>query len=103
MAEAACGAGLRCAGTHQSLLSVPSHSGSSQYRVNEGRVRSMSLIAIYRQSAGIGAAQPLHTAPFLPCHTRFVPQRSQINTLFIVAQQCWHEYLRLPALAAFTT
>jgi hypothetical protein len=49
-----------------------------------------------------GAPQPLQAAPFLPCHTRFVPQRSQISNLFIVAPQRWHEYLRLPPLAVFS-
>ena len=48
-----------------------------------------------------GAPQPLQAAPFLPCHTRFVPQRSQVSNLFTVAPQFWHEYMRLPPLAIF--
>jgi hypothetical protein len=49
-----------------------------------------------------GAPQPLQAAPFLPCHTRFVPQRSQVSNLFMVAPQFWHEYMRLPPFAVFS-
>ena len=40
--------------------------------------------------------------PFFPCHTRFVPQRSQFSSLFMVAPQFWQEYLRLPPLVVFS-
>jgi hypothetical protein len=49
-----------------------------------------------------GAPQPLQAAPLLPCHTRFVPQPSHMSSLFRVAPQFWHEYLRLPPLAVFS-
>lgn len=49
-----------------------------------------------------GAPQPLQAAPFFPCQTRFMPQRSQMSNLFIVAPQFSHEYLRLPPLAVFS-
>jgi len=49
-----------------------------------------------------GAPQSLQAAPFLLCHTRFVPQRSQMSNLFMVAPQFWHEYLRLPPLPVFS-
>ena len=49
-----------------------------------------------------GAPQPLQAAPFLPCHTRLVPQRLQMSNLFIEAPQFWQEYLRLPPLAVFS-
>ena len=34
-----------------------------------------------------GAPQPLQAAPFLPCHTLFVPQRVHVTSLFLVAPQ----------------
>ena len=49
-----------------------------------------------------GVPQPPHAAPFLLCHTRFVPQRAQMSNLFTLAPQFWHRYFRLPPLAVFS-
>jgi hypothetical protein len=57
---------------------------------------------IYQQLSGHRRTATPQAAPFFPCHTRFVPQRSQMSNLFIVAPQCWHEYLRLPPFAVFS-
>jgi hypothetical protein len=36
-----------------------------------------------------GAPHPLQAAPLLPCHTRLVPQRSQMSNLFMDAPHFW--------------
>jgi hypothetical protein len=63
------------------------------------RSRSKRVMEIFQQLSRYGAPHPLQAAPFFPCHTRFVPQRTQTSNLFIVAPQFWHEYFRLPPLA----